>query len=63
MSDIISKKYVIILYRDILKGAFNNMKKKEDVKKNKKKQTILDDLSESDDFKLSQRIIDFCLWY
>ena len=39
------------------------MKKIEDVKKNKKKQTILDELSESDDFKLSQRIIDLCLWY
>ena len=39
------------------------MKKVEDVKKNKKKQTILDDLSESDDFKLSQRIIDLYLWY
>lgn len=39
------------------------MKKVENVKKNKEKQTILDELSESDDFKLSQRIIDLCLWY
>ncbi len=39
------------------------MKKTEEVKKSKKKQIILDDLSESDDFKLSQRIIDLCLWY
>lgn len=39
------------------------MKKVEDAKKNKKKQTILDDLSENEDFKLSQRIIDLCLWY
>lgn len=30
---------------------------------NIKKQKILDELSESDDFKLSQRIIDLCLWY
>ncbi len=39
------------------------MKKIEEVKKSKKKQTILDDLSESDYFKLSQKIIDLCLWY
>ncbi len=39
------------------------MKRVEEVKKNTKKQAILDELSESDDFKLSQRIIDLCLWY
>lgn len=39
------------------------MKKVEDVKKKKKKQAILDELSESNNFKLSQRIIDLCLWY
>lgn len=55
--------YAIIFNRSILRGAYSNMKKVEDVKKNKKKQTVLDDLSESDDFKLSQRIIDLCLWY
>lgn len=40
------------------------MKKVEDVKKKKKKkQEIIDELSNSDDYKLSQRIIDLCLWY
>lgn len=38
------------------------MKKVENVKK-KKKQPILDDIFESDDYKLSERIIDLCLWY
>ena len=34
---------VIFLIGIILKGVFNYMKKIEDVKKNKKKQTILDE--------------------
>lgn len=38
------------------------MKKVENVKK-KKKQPIFDDIFESDDYKLSERIIDLCLWY
>ena len=53
---------VIILIGITLRGVFNNMKKVEDVKK-KKKQPILDDIFESDDYTLSERIIDLCLWY
>ncbi len=39
------------------------MKKVEEVKKSKKKKEIIDELSEIDDSKLSQKIIDLCLWY
>ena len=39
------------------------MKKIEEVKKSKKKKEIIDELSEIDDSKLSQKIIDLCLWY
>ena len=41
---------VIILIETTLRGVFDNMKKVEDVKK-KKKQPILDDIFESDDYK------------
>lgn len=39
------------------------MKKVEEVKKSKKKKEIIDELSEIDDSKLSQKIIDLCMWY
>ena len=41
---------VIILIGITLRGVFDNMKKVEDVKK-KRKQPILDDIFESDDYK------------
>lgn len=50
----------IILSRSILRGALNNMRKVEEVKKN---HDVLDNLSEKENSKLSQKILDLCLWY